>query len=57
MNAKRGIKSIEAKLEVVSIDVVFTREGVPKTTAAETKARKRNGVLLILIGIVHGIPG
>jgi predicted solute-binding protein len=49
-------KSIETESEVVSIDVVSTRDGVPKTTAAETEASKRSGVLLILIGITRGTP-
>jgi methyl coenzyme M reductase subunit C-like uncharacterized protein (methanogenesis marker protein 7) len=57
MNAKTGIKSIEAELEVVSIDVILAHDGIPKTATAESETTKRSGVLLILIGIAHGIPG
>jgi hypothetical protein len=56
MNAKTGIKNIEAELEVVSIDVILTRDGIPKTAAAEKETSKRSGVLLILIGVTRGTP-
>jgi hypothetical protein len=43
MNAKTGIKSIEAELEVVSIDVIFTRDGIPQTTTGENETGNRSG--------------
>jgi hypothetical protein len=38
MNAKTGIKSIEAELEVVSIDVILAHDGIPK----DSDRRERN---------------
>jgi hypothetical protein len=57
MNAKTGIKNIEAELEVVSINVILAHDGKPKTATPESETTKRSGVFLTLIGIVHGISG